>query len=98
MPQVKSDVDVLNGSNWEGSVAALLAAFIVENGQLMQYLQGHGISQTVLVAIMTVAVQRLWVYFRAGRQIAEMRLQTRLNQMLEDAKSKAQAAPQKYQA
>ena len=91
MPQLKSDVDVLNDSNWEGSVVALLAAFIVENGQLMQYLQLHGISQTVLVSLVTIGIQRLWVYLRAGRQIAETRLQTRLHQMLEDAKTKAQA-------
>ena len=91
MAIVKSDVDILNDSNWEGSFVAILAAFIVENGQLMQYLQGHGISANVLMALMTVVIQRLWVYLRAGRQIAETRLQTKMAQMAEDAKAQARA-------
>ena len=89
MPKVVTDVDQVNGANWEGSFVAMLAAFIVENGQLMQYLQGHGISQNVLMAIITIVIQRGWVYVRAGRQIAELKLQTRMAQMAEEAKAQA---------
>ena len=91
MAQVKSDVDVLNDSNWEGSVVAMLAAYAMEHGQHSQYLVVHGVPANVVMAGLTLLIQRVWVYFRAGRQIAETRLQTRMNQMLEDAKSKAGA-------
>ena len=89
MSKVVTDVDQLNSANWEGTFVALLGGFIVENGQLMQYLQGHGISQNVLMAIITLVLQRGWVYVRSGRQIADLKLQTKVAGMVEEAKTQA---------
>ena len=89
MPKVREDVDIMNDANLEGSLVAIIGAFIVEHGQLMQYLQGHGVPPAVLMSAMTVVIQRLWTYARAGRQIAEMKLQARIEKMAEDAKAQA---------
>lgn len=96
MPQVKSDVDQVNTANWEGAAAAMLVAYIMAHGQLVQYLMVNGVPREAIMAGLTLGIQRLWVYVRAGRQIAAAKMDARVAQMLEDAKTKAGAPKSSY--
>lgn len=89
MPQVKSDVETINDGHLEGDLVAVIAAFAVEHGQAMQYLQAHGVPSAVLMTVLGVLIRRVYVYVRAGRTIAQTRLQTKMQQMALDAEEQA---------